>query len=411
MQQFEAIDKKRPVILILCIIAAFFAGLGYTWAVVQSPFVAQLGGDSVKSAVVLCYTITVLSSTMSPTIFGALIKKLGPGKTVLLGAVLFGCGYIASGFVTSVILFYVVFGLGTGIGNGLIYPTVMGYTASLFPEKQGTISGVIAGVYGGAAVIWSPLLAKLIDANSLRFALIVVGAISLVVVVIVSLMIRPVPEGYIAYKRAGMNTVQTGTSAGTSTRDLNRGEMVKTGLFYVAIAAFAFGCTSGMMVISQISAIMQESFSMEPTRAALFVSVMSLASMAGRFLWGSVSDHLNKYLTLSIICAVPILTMGILSVSGSLVVSVACLALTALCYGGFGSTITPITADMFGSKYISENYGVMFLAFGFAGLVGPQLAVRLSSGGDYTKAFMAAAVIALISFCLSLVVRKMTASK
>jgi ABC-type sulfate transport system permease component len=53
----------------------------------------------------------------------------------------------------------------------------------------------------------------------------------------------------------------------------------------------------------------------------------------------------------------------------------------------------------------------MFLAFGFAGLVGPQLAVRLSNGGDYTKAFMAAAVIALISFCLSLAVRKMTASK
>lgn len=83
-----------------------------------------------------------------------------------------------------------------------------------------------------------------------------------------------------------------------------------------------------------------------------------------------------------------------------------CLAVTALCYGGFGSTITPITADLFGSKHVTENYGVMYLSFGFAGLVGPQLAVNFSSGGDYTTAYLVAAVISVVALIMALIVRK-----
>ena len=98
--------------------------------------------------------------------------------------------------------------------------------------------------------------------------------------------------------------------------------------------------------------------------------------------------------------------MGALAVSDSMPLTVVCLAVTALCYGGFGSTITPITADLFGATHVTENYGVMYLAFGFAGLVGPQLAVNFSSGGDYTTAYLVAAVISVIAFVMALIVRK-----
>lgn len=405
MNKFELMDKKRKVLFALCIVAAFFVGLAYTWSVLQSPFIAQLGGEAVKSTVVLCYTVTVVSSTMSPSLFGPIIKKLGPKKTILIGSVLFGLGHVISGYTTSMIPFFVSFGLGTGIGSGLIYPTIMGYMASLFPDKRGTVSGTIAGVYGGAAIIWSPLLARMIDSNGLGFALTVVGVAALVVIFAVAMMIQPVPEGYIEYKCANMKANQNKKTVKTNLPDFTRGEMVKTSMFYVAIIAFAFGCTSGMMVISQVSSIMQESFSMTATQAATYVSIMSFASMTGRFLWGSVTDHFDKYVTLSIICGLPVITMSVMALSGNMLVTVVCMALTALCYGGFGSTITPITADLFGAKHVTENYGVMYLAFGFAGLFGPQIAVKLSTGGNYTVAFIAAAVISAVSLTMALIVR------
>ena len=86
--------------------------------------------------------------------------------------------------------------------------------------------------------------------------------------------------------------------------------------------------------------------------------------------------------------------------------AIICMALTALCYGGFGGTITPITADLFGSKYITENYGVMYLMFGIAGLLGPRIAVTLNNNGDYSRAFLVGCILAAISLIAALIVRK-----
>ena len=402
---FEAFDRKRMTYLIVCLIGAFVVGLAYTWSVLQMPFIQQMGGEAVTSTVVLCYTVTVVTSCMAPSVFGSFTKKLGPKKTILLGTLLFGLGYIISGRTTNMAMFFISFGLGTGIGSGFIYPTIMGYMATVFPDKRGVVSGAVAGVYGGASIIWSPLLAGWVESRGLAFAVMIAGIAALVCIGAVSFMIEPVPEGYIEYKTRSSVSASASVKK-TNLPDLTRGQMVKTSMFYVAIIAFAFGCTSGMMVISQVSAIMQQGFAMTATQAAFYVSVTSFMSMMGRFIWGAVTDHFNKYVTLSIICGLPVITMGLLVFSSALPLTVVCLAVTALCYGGFGSTITPITADLFGSKHVTENYGVMYLAFGFAGLVGPQLAVNLRNGADYTMAYLVAAVISVIALIMALIVRK-----
>ena len=404
---YERFDKKRIRFLLVCLVGAFVVGLAYTWSVLQMPFIEKLGGDAVKSTVVLCYTVTVVTSCMSPSVFGAFIKKLGPKKTIMLGTIMFGVGYIVSGYATNMVLFFIFYGLGTGIGSGFIYPTIMGYMATVFPDKRGSVSGAVAGVYGGASIVWSPLLAGWIESSGLSLALLIAGIVALVCIGAVALMIEPAPEGYIEYKAASAAPAKTKKQVKkTNLPDLTRGQMVKTSMFYVAIIAFAFGCTSGMMVISQVSSIMQQGFGLTSTEAAVYVSVTSFMSMMGRFIWGFVTDHFNKYATLSIICGLPIVTMGLLVFSGAMPLTVVCLAVTALCYGGFGSTITPITADLFGSKHVTENYGVMYLSFGFAGLVGPQLAVNFSSGGDYTTAYLVAAVISVVALIMALIVRK-----
>ena len=149
------------------------------------------------------------------------------------------------------------------------------------------------------------MLAGMIESRSLAFALTVAGGVALVVIFAVAMLIQPVPQGYLEYK-CGFGSAGAGRAA-RSVYDLDRAGMVKTATFYVAIVAFAFGCTSGMMVISQVSAIMQESFALTATQAAFYVSIMSFMSMSGRFLWGIVTDHFDKYITLCIICGLPVI--------------------------------------------------------------------------------------------------------
>lgn len=410
-QQYEAFEKKKILYFITALIASFMVGLGYTWSIVQTPIVQAMGGESVTATVALCYTVTVLCSTMSPTILGGFTKHLKVNQMILIGGILFGLGYFFCGHINSLPLLFLTYGFGTGVGAGLIYPTIMGYSASVLPEKTGIASGLMAGIYGGAAIIWSPVLANMIENNGLTSTFNVIGIACLVVLIAIAFIIKPVPEGYVEYKKSQMaeNNADSGKStAGTkpSVPNLTRGQMVKTTMFYVAAVAFAFGLTSGMMVISQASQILQSGHGLTAIQAAGYVSLFSLMSMLGRILWGAVTDFTDKYITLCIICAIPIITMGFLTTSPGLIPAVACMALTALCYGGFGGTITPITADLFGSKYITENYGVMYLMFGIAGLIGPRIAVTLNNNGDYSRAFMVGCVLAIISLCAAFVVRK-----
>ena len=405
-EEFKSFEKKRVIYFIAGLVVCLMAGMSYTWSVLQTPFVNHLNAQDKVASVALCWTLTVLAATMSPTILGGFTKKLSPRMLVLIGGIMFGLGYLGCAFVTSIPMLIIVFGIGVGVGSGLMYPTMMGYTASIMPEKQGFAAGLMAGVYGGAAIIWSPILAGLLESDYATTFLII-GPLCLVVLVICSFFIGPVPEGYVAYKKGEMAKQAAGTSAPAPSNvpDLNRAQMVRTTTFYIVLATFAFGMTSGMMIISQASMILQNTYAMTPIKAAGYVSLFSFASMIGRLFWGMVTDKTNKYVTLCIICAIPIATMGLLAITGSQMIAIACMFLTALCYGGFSSTITPITADLFGTKYIIENYGVMYLTFGIAGLIGPRLAVSLNQGGNYSGAFIGGCILAAVSLVTAFIVR------
>ena len=415
--QYESFEKKKFLYFVTGLVVVFIVGLGYTWSIVQTPIVQAMGGESVTATVALCYTVTVLCSTMSPTLFGGFTKRLKPNQMVFMGGLLFGLGYLLSGHIATLPILFLTYGLGTGIGSGLIYPTMMGYSASILPEKQGISSGLMAGIYGGAAIVWSPILAGSIENKGLTSTFNFIGLICLIVLLGASFILKPIPEGYVDFKKGQLKDLKKNHSESSSrpinsekkkspSVNLTRGQMVKTSMFYVAAVAFAFGLTSGMMVISQASQILQSSHNLTPTQAAAYVSLLSFMSMAGRILWGAVTDHTDKYVTLCIICAIPIITMGILSLSPKTTAAVACMAFTALCYGGFGGTITPITSDLFGPKYITENYGVMYLMFGIAGLIGPRAAVKLNVGGNYSKAFMVGFVMSVVSLAAAFVVKK-----
>lgn len=87
-------------------------------------------------------------------------------------------------------MLFLTYGLGTGIGGGFIYPTMMGYSASVLPEKQGIASGLMAGVYGGAAIIWSPILARMIENQGLTLTFDIIGILSLVVLIVTCMFIK-----------------------------------------------------------------------------------------------------------------------------------------------------------------------------------------------------------------------------
>ena len=75
------------------------------------------------------------------------------------------------------------------------------------------------------------------------------------------------------------------------------------------------------------------------------------------------------------------------------------------CYGTQLSVFASTTADFYGTKNLGLNYGVLFSAWGAAGIIGPAIAARVFDRfGDYRYAFFTASALSVVAFiALSLV--------
>ncbi|MFC1467693.1 hypothetical protein ACFLQY_03265 [Verrucomicrobiota bacterium] len=100
-----------------------------------------------------------------------------------------------------------------------------------------------------------------------------------------------------------------------------------------------------------------------------------------------------------VLTAVAMIVMALVSLNYTLFFI--CLAVIAFCFGGFLAVYPVLTADFYGVKNLGGNYGVIFMAYGVAALACP-----LTKSLGLTKSFMAAAILAILSFGLMLVVKK-----
>lgn len=84
------------------------------------------------------------------------------------------------------------------------------------------------------------------------------------------------------------------------------------------------------------------------------------------------------------------------------------ICLIGFAFGSFMGVFPGFTADEFGTKNNSVNYGIMFFGFSIAGTFGPMIMSSLyKSSGSYGPAFLVAAVIGITGFAFTFVFRAM----
>lgn len=66
-------------------------------------------------------------------------------------------------------------------------------------------------------------------------------------------------------------------------------------------------------------------------------------------------------------------------------------------FGGNFALFPTITADTFGTKFIGQNYGWVFLAYGIGGIFGPILGGKLGDVGNFPLAFTICGVLCLVA--------------
>lgn len=417
----EQFTHKRSAILVASCVANLCVGSIYSWSVFATPMAEHFALTQNITAPDLSavFTVTTIMSTLM-MIFGGIINdKLGPKQVVFAGSILFGGGMFASGFATNPLMLVFTYGVCLGLGEGLVYGALLSNAVKCYPDRPGTAGGIITTFYGLSSVFMPVIANALIEAFSVTFAFQALGVVMFVLIALVSTRVQAPPAQFepIATSATSLTSdSQKATPQASQTdtavhyaKDLTWQQMIRTQKFYLMFAMLLCSAFSGLMVISQASPIAQGLAGFSVGEAALAVSVLALFNTLGRLVSGFVCDRLGVIATLRIIFGAMLagLVGLIFVVPGNAVVFYAGLCLVGFGYGSTMSVYPAFCAEQFGRSHNSVNYGVLFIAFSAAGILGPQIMSALfATTATYQPAFVVAAALVAISLVITVIFQR-----
>lgn len=408
------ITKRRWLVLIFACLTNLCLGSVYAWSVFASPMaehLSQITGQTLTTAdLAIVYTIANSVGPITMISGGWFNDKFGPRKIILIGGLMFGAGMILSAFTNSVGMLMLTYGLLGGLGLGMAYGCTISCCVKFFPDKRGLIGGLTTAAYGFSSVILPPVVNLLVSGVGVTAAFWVVGAAFAIIITISSFFIFSCPEGFVP---DGWTPPKGQKESG---RDINKNwkQMLKSPVFYLMILTLMSGAFSGMMIISQASAVGQEMIGLTTEAAGIAVSVLALFNALGRVAAGSLSDKIGRINTLTLACVLSVLgnLMLFFCGRGSLVLFYIGISVVGVCFGAFMGVFPGFTADEFGPANNSVNYGIMFIGFAMAGYFGPTIMKQVYYGDNsYTNAFLIAAALSVAGIMLTLLYRVVSRKK
>ncbi len=400
--------SNRWVQLIAGIIAMMaVANLQYAWTLFTTPLRTHL--HTTLPLVQLTFTIFILLETWLVPFEGALIDRVGPRLMLGIGGILVGLGWIGAGHAESLRSLYAWYGLG-GVGAGFVYGGTVGNALKWFPDHRGLCVGLTAGAYGiGTAVSVSPI-ASMIKASGYQHTLIVFGIIQGAIVLLAALFLAKPPAGWMPadWKEKEAKIKE---HVHSSNVDMTPLQMVKSYSFWVIYFMMTLVAFGGLVVTAQLKP-MARSYHVDQivlfggmTALVLAIEIDRILNGLTRPFWGWVSDHIGRENTMFIA-----FTCEALAVFGLLHLihrPLWFITLSGLCFFAWGeifSLFPSITGDLFGKKWATTNYGIVYTAKGLASFfAGFGAAWLFQRTGSWTRVFwimiacdLTAALLALV---------------
>jgi OFA family oxalate/formate antiporter-like MFS transporter len=306
------------------------------------------------------------------------------------------------------LLFVGVLG-GSGIGLGYVVPIAVGMR--WFPDKKGMITGLAVAGFGFGATLWMALAdrlgtlggGELLSRIGLSQTFIVYGIAYLIIVSIGSIWMIFPPEGWTPKGYVPPEATKT-NSAGTINFSSN--EMLHTPQYYLILLTFTFSAAAGLMSIGLMrlwpqEALTQAGFTPEAAGAAATMAMavfFALSNGLGRILWGMISDKLGRKRSIIIMMA----TQGLFVIlfqwmAGNIYTLYLFAVLIGFNFGGNFALFPTITADTFGTKFIGQNYGWVFLAYAAGGIFGPVMGGKLGDLNNFPLAFTICGILCFVA--------------
>lgn len=387
---------NRWIVVLGAISAQLAIGALYAWSLFNQPITEAFGWNF--DNVVTTYSISLLSFSLATMISGRLNLKIGPRYTALIGGFLYSGGILLSSLVTSNVMLYLTYGVMAGAGVGFVYVCQLSTLVKWFPNKKGIVTGLATAAFALGGFVFKTVITDMFDVpvytqEIISGTFLTLGIIYAIMTIGGSLLLD-VPKEEVSVSKAGINFI----------KDFKTSEMLRTKNFYKLLISDLLALMPGLLVIGLAKDIGTQFVGLDYQTASFVVGFIALFNAAGRLASGYLADKLGAINVYRTMYLVTIISLGVLSFV-DLTYPIFLLAILGIVlgYGSFLSLVPTIVGKLFGGKYFSANYSLIFQAYGVAALIGPIIK-RSSTGFDQT--FMIAMITASVGLIVAMTIKE-----
>lgn len=404
------LSKKRWLVLIASCLINLCVGSLYAWSVLSAPMAEYLSAlNNVTLTPRDLSIVFIIANSVGPITMisgGKINDTFGPKVVILVGGLMFGGGMFLSGFAHSVGFLIFSYSILLGLGLGMVYGATISTAIKFFPDRRGLVGGLTTATFGISSVIIPPIAAVIIASSGVTSAFKIIGVIFTVLICGSAYFMDKCPADFAP---KGWSPVVVQGQKAIVNKDWKA--MLKEPVFYIMIILLTCGAFAALMFIPMISPIARNMMGMSVAGATAAVSVLALFNVIGRVLAGIISDKIGRINTLSLACVLSVIGLLILSITTADTTALffVGISIVGICFGSFMGVFPGFTADQFGPKNNSVNFGIMFIGFAVAGYFGPTILNNsFAATNDYKNSFFIAIAFSLAGLVLTFVYRGYT---
>ncbi|MBB6628948.1 OFA family MFS transporter [Nocardioides sp. KIGAM211] len=411
-------------------------GQVYATSVYKNALVAHF--DTSLTAVGVIFSIAIVMLGLSAAVFGTWVDTNGPRAAMFVAACLWSLGFLvgAVGIGTGQLwLVYLGYGGIGGIGLGIGYISPVSTLIKWFPDRPGLATGMAIMGFGGGALIASPLSGRLMalydssyvatdvtsvpDGHAVMMLFITLGIVYFCFMMFGAFTVRVPADDW---KPEGFEPSQVASKALVTTASVSAANAIRTPQFWLLWTVLFCNVTAGIGILEQAAPMIQDFFrdgadsSVSAAAAAGFVGLLSLANMAGRFVWSSTSDVVGRKPIYVVYLGVGLVLYLLLALTGSssTLLFVLLAAVIISFYGGGFATVPAYLRDLFGTFQVGAIHGRLLTAWAAAGVAGPLIVNKfLDAQGtpgelvaaDYRNGLLTMVVLLAIGSVANLLIR------
>ncbi|GKY88773.1 MFS transporter [Sinisalibacter aestuarii] len=373
-----------PVLFTGSLILMLSFAVRASFGVFQIPIASEFGWARAEFS--LAIAIQNLAWGIGQPIFGALAEKLGDRRAIILGALLYAGGLVASAYAVTPLqhqMLEVAVGFGiAGTGFGVIL-AVVGRAAS---DRHRSMALAVATAAGSAGqVVGAPLAEWLLSLMPWQQVFFIFAA-----VILGSLLLLPMMRTPTTANKAELEE-SLGTVLKTAFRDPSY-TMIFLGFFSCGYqlafitAHFPAFVTEMCGAIDPSGTLASLGVATTSALGAVSISLIGLANIAGTLAAGALGNRLPKKYLLAGIYAARTVIAALFIIFPITPTSV---VLFSISMGSLWLATVPLTsgliAHIYGLRYMGTLYGIVFFSHQLGSFLGVWLGGRMYDlTGDYT---------------------------